>query len=137
MTQSFDIIYWPSVLASPVQMTVLRRDVEAIGRAHALLWWVWREFDQKVDPVEMFDGSREFQRSCGCSLSLSFYTMRQGRLERLTKTPVMPVAVIEGEPCEAHEQGGPHDPRGGGYWHGEVGAFGHDPQRPDVFVDDE
>jgi hypothetical protein len=136
--QLFDIVYRPiQVLGYPTPDTyVMQRRVEAIDRTHALLWWIRHELGLNVDPVEMFDQSREYKPECGCEFYISFDMERLGLITRLrTAEQAVPTAEIECKPCELHaEQPDAYgDPRKSRDWNGTFAAWKHDPKRPGSF----
>jgi hypothetical protein len=126
----FDLIYAPYVLAGyPSPAEVLARDVPAIDRLHALLWWLRTELGITLDPVTMFDhmgdGSTTHTLDCGCEVDVEIVMRELGRLERWDRgEATLPTFEVEAEPCPTHPD---HD------WSGIFAAWKHDPTRPDTF----
>lgn len=136
MPQKFDIVYAPTVLAPPVNCHVMVRDVEALDRAHALLWWIRTELGLKVDPVEMFDEPYRHEPECGCEFFIEFDMERLGRIARLRAgESAVPTAEIECEPCDQHAADDFNAPESSHReWNGTFAAWVSDAKRPDTFV---
>ena len=136
MNQAFDVVYTPVwVVGFPEPPSaVLARRVEALDRAHAILWWLRTELDIVIDPVTMFDksmgdlnGLRTYSPSCGCEVHLSFRMHQLSRLQRMRRAvPAIPIAEIGCSPCEVHEATRS--------WNGMLRAWVHNPKLSDEFT---
>jgi len=133
--EAFDIIYSP--LARPGQKLtchVMAREVEAIDRTHAILWWLRREFGLVVDPVEMFDQPHEHTADCGCDLFVQFEMKSLGGIARLrTGESAAATADVECAPCADHGEKGDPAPQTHREWNGTFAAWDSDAERPDQF----
>jgi hypothetical protein len=137
MPQAFDVVYSPIHLVGfpEPDSTLLTRRVEAIDRAHALLWYLRSELGIVVDPVTMFDksqgenGFKTYELDCGCGLRMRFNMHELKWLERRRLgVPAIPYAEVETEPCADHEE---DDHRA---WNGILRAWKHSPKLPKTFT---
>jgi hypothetical protein len=135
MAAKFDILYAPAALVGDrLRVYTMAREVEAIDRPHALLWWLRHELGLTVDLVEMSEEPFDYTASCDCDFFFIFGVDEQPkRLLRRMPEPALGVH-IESTPCEVHEEKSVLDPpQKHRHWNGEFVAWPHDPKREDEY----
>jgi len=121
----FDIIYAPVTLAPPHRVQAVARNVAALDRVHALLWYLKDEYGLSLDPVTLFDLTNldEHQGACGCELRLTVQMAKVAPLKRLRSgEKAAPIIDIGSDPCKKHTR-----------LNGTLAAWKSDPRRPDTF----